>query len=184
MPSRICRKTQRPLTKLGQIAIDQVGHRFLHQRPTGRYARLRQKFSRAARCTPRCAPSSSPPHSRFIWTASQDGLCRDLRKGRRNRFAPRPAAPAWAGIWASWQHGERLRFHHQPQLCRPNGSYQISEVYLASPAVAAASAVAGYIADPGTICRKGWNQCDEQQKAKSLNTGITSIPTLSSPHDI
>mgnify|MGYP002227446859 CR=1 FL=1 len=37
-------------------------------------------------------------------------------------------------------------FHDQPELCRPHGHVD-SEVYLASPAVAAASAVTGYITD-------------------------------------
>ena len=46
-------------------------------------------------------------------------------------------------------HGQRrkVRRHHQPELCGPHGRHHL-EIYLASPAVAAASAVAGFIADP------------------------------------
>ena len=46
--------------------------------------------------------------------------------------------------------GGALRLHHQPQLRGPHGD-PTSEVYLASPAVAAASAVAGHIALPSDL---------------------------------
>ncbi len=91
------------------------------------------------------AASSCLPPSTFSSSALTWAICPPS-----SRLAalspPPPAAPAWAATWESWPT-EKVRRHHQPELCGPHGRHHL-EIYLASPAVAAASAVAGFIADP------------------------------------
>ena len=59
-----------------------------------------------------------------------------------------PCLGGYMGIFAA---GERVHLHDQPKLCGPSMGHVDSEVYLASPAVAAASATAGRIVTPDQL---------------------------------
>ena len=128
--------------------IDQVGHRLLHQRPHRGPARGRRASSRAARCATdvRC----------IVLPGTQQIYLEAMRRGPHARSSSRPAAPfstptcgpCLGGHMGILAEGERCRRHHQPQLRRAAWATPSSEVYLASPAVAAASAIAGHIATP------------------------------------
>ena len=63
---------------------------------------------------------------------------------------PAPADPVWAGIWAFLGDGERAVATTNRNFRGRMGSLS-SEVYLASPLVAAASAVTGYVAGPDQL---------------------------------
>ena len=137
------------IDELGHIEVQQVGHRLLHQRPHRGYARCSLDFE---------GPQGSNPNVRtIIIPATQDVYLQCIEEGLTKIFIQAGAivstptcGPCLGGHMGILAHGERAVSTTNRNFVGRMG-HITSEIYLASPAVAAASAVAGYICAPDDL---------------------------------
>ena len=95
----------------------------------------------------------------IIIPATQDVYLQCIEEGLTKIFIQAGAivstptcGPCLGGHMGILAHGGKRRFSTtNRKFCRPYGSYHLGKIYLASPAVAAASAVAGYICAPDDL---------------------------------
>ena len=117
---------------------------------------LRPRSSRAARWQSDVRAIIIPATQEIYLQCIEEGSDEDLHRGWLRSFPRRPAARASAAIWVSWRTASGP-FPPPTATLSAVWAISTSEVYLASPAVAAASAVAGYICRTGRPERKGGN---------------------------
>ena len=102
-----------------------------------------------------CAASSSRRLRKSTCSAMREGLVETFITAGCAVSTP-TCGPCLGGHMGVSGRRRARRLHHEPQLCRPHGTRRV-EVVLASPAVAAASAVAGCLADPRESVRRRLN---------------------------
>jgi hypothetical protein len=144
----------RPISQVGDVRHRPGGHRLVHQRPLERPGGGRPRS---------CAGAGAPRVRCIIIPGTQAIYLRRCARGWRrclSRPAPcsarPPAAPVWAATWACWLSRERCVSTTNRNFVGRMGHAK-SEVYLAGPAVAAASAVMGKHRRPGGCSRGGGN---------------------------
>ena len=93
----------RPSTTSAISRFDQVGHRFLHQRPHRRPARC-SRNPQGPQGKSECPLHRHPrQHQKIYLDAIEEGSDQDLHSRPALSCPHRPAARAWAVTWVSWR---------------------------------------------------------------------------------
>ena len=86
----------------------------------------------------------------FISSALQEGLTKIFIQAGAIVSTP-TCGPCLGGHMGILAHGENGGLHHQPQLCRPYGSYHLGSLSGKPGCCRSKSAVAGYICAPDDL---------------------------------
>ena len=148
--SRICRRTQRPSTKSARIDEDRSGsHRLLHQRQVLDDLRVAAEVLKGKQGSKGRSLHRDPRQpSRFIMDAMDAGSVKDLHRGGSGGFHTDLRTLPGRTYGHPGSRRERCVSTTNRNFVGRMGHVN-SEVYLASPAVAAASAVTGHICCTG-----------------------------------
>ena len=148
------------IDEVGDMKIDQVVIGSLYKRAARATCEAAAEILKGRKVAKHVRAIVIPATQKIYMERDEAGVSWKRLSRRAAWYPRRPAARAWAAIWAFWQTGERAVATTNRNFVGRMGHVD-SEVYLASPAVAAASAVPGKIAGPERAVRR-----KEQMKAQ------------------
>jgi len=139
----------RPVSQVGDVRIDQAVIGLLHQRPFWKTCVLPPDCCRGSKSIPMCVVSCFPGSQQVYLDALREGIVELIVEAGAAVSTP-TCGPCLGGHMGVLASGERAVGTTNRNF-RGRMGHPDSEVYLAGPAVAAASAIAGRIVGPQEV---------------------------------